>query len=942
MSTQQCQFFLTKKGCRNGDSCRFSHSNNTPASASTPTLAGSTSTTATTDPPSSSSSTNTPASAPRRKVVVAARQPVRKPVPASLQNLDNDTAAASLRSFEINQLSARFASSFTPRSSSSSSIIPHHSAADEEENDMFELKIVPSDPDFPYEINSLHVLLVVPKSYPTKPCSVLVLNRDIPKGFATNLERGFDQAATQQQKSLLAHLNWLDVNMEHLLQKPPAPTIRFIGHANINSSNSTTGKSASVKETSSPVLPPPLPPSSTTSTKKIDIPSKSVPAPAPASQTPQHQLPRQQPTPAPVQKTYTQAERDQAGQQRQKQMNQIQARFRSSYESLSPTSFIISLESTDKEKMPVIWQGPLWVVFLVPALYPLEGCDIRLREDGQNPEIEIWRARNVEQGFRKIVATMPQLSLFQLLNQLNRDLKELMNLPQPSTSSPAQTPARSTPSPSPQSSPVPTFQPAPSSMLKDTTHSGQGSSRAKTPNETNRNDHKGKVIYVDAPQEPRKGNFDSVQDHGAITSDDEEENDDSESDEEESSEEDYTRPTTNNDEEVSEQDTEDEEEESGTKTGGPQIEAAPKRGIEIRMPDLKLDHISVLYCRSLSLLVRCNRCKSLIDMPELVPDNSTASSSSSATGIGAGTGVGAGDKRKWRTCENCQSLLGAHFRTEYIHMQSRTIGYLDLAGCTAYDILPSTFVPTCGECDHIHGSGPDEHQGTIDNHNTSESGSTTTVDATSTQVPQRSSGPTGFRQKVGRGMSATANCRKCHVRLTLTLEGEIKFVKLSPGDLMKASSSDLDLLPLKKRLLNKNKNGLEFELKVGEPLPRKGACDHYKKSRRWFRFPCCSKIYPCHLCHDEKELESHESEYAKRMICGHCSREQVVSDKPCVCGKTPMRTAGGSGAFWEGGEGMRDRVKMSHKDSRKHKGLNKTVAKKQVGAENIRKRAPRP
>lgn len=253
---------------------------------------------------------------------------------------------------------------------------------------MFELKVVPSDPDFPYEINSLHVLLVVPKSYPTKPCSVLVLNRDIPKGFATNLERGFDQAAARQQKSLLAHLNWLDVNMEHLLQKPPAPTIRFIGHANNNSSYSSTGKSASVKETPSPILPPPLPPSSTTSTKEIDTPSKTTPAPAP-------QPPQQQSTPAPVQKSYTQADRDQANQQRQKQMNQIQARFRSSYESLSPTSFNISLESSDKDKMPVKWQGPLWIVFLVPVLYPLEGCDIRLRENGHNPEIEIWRARYV-------------------------------------------------------------------------------------------------------------------------------------------------------------------------------------------------------------------------------------------------------------------------------------------------------------------------------------------------------------------------------------------------------------------------------------------------------------------------------------------------------------------------------------------------------------------
>ncbi|KAF9131145.1 hypothetical protein BGW39_002175 [Mortierella sp. 14UC] len=926
MANQQCQFFLTKKGCRNGDNCRFLHNNqptSTPSSTAPPT--------------ESASSPTTTASSPRKRVVTAARQPVRKPVPASLQNLNKETAAASLRSFEISQVSSRFASSFLAKPSPTNN----------DEDDTFELKIIPSDPDFPYEISALHVLLAVPKSYPTQPCSVSVLNRDIPKGFATNLERGFAQAA-QQQKSLLAHLNWLDVNMEQLLQKPPAPTIRFIGHANNAGKTSSSGNSST--PTSAPVLPPPLPTavpqpssSSTTAFKNRKDAADTQSNPSPPQPQPQQSRQQAPPTPPPIQKTFTPAEREQASLQRQKQMNQIQARFRSSFESLSPTSVNISLESADKGKMPIKWEGPLWIELLVPALYPLEPCDIRLRENGNNPEIEIWRARNVEQGFRKIVATMPQLTLFQLLNQLNRDLKDLMNLPAPTTSpTPPPPPVRTTPSPSPQSTPI-------TVTSNGTPLSGQGSSRSKAVNfsENDRTDHKGKVIYIDAPHEPRKGNFDIIQDHGAITSDD----DSSGTDEEEEGVDDqsdhagpgrHARPTSD-DEDESEHDAEDEkEEEAGAKTG-PLVESGPKRGIEIRMPDLKLDHISLIYCRSLSLLVRCNRCKALVDMPELVPDDSATPSAQTHSPASTGTT----DKRKWRTCENCQSLLGAHFRTEYIHIQSRTIGYLDLAGCTAYDILPSTFVPTCGECDHIHGFGADEHQHqqAVDYHNTTDgkgsSLESASVAPSAPTAPRTTTSPTGFRQKVGRGMSATANCRKCHVRMTFTMEGEIKFVKLSPGDLMKASASDLELLPLKKKKPAKNKNGLEFELKVGEPLPRKGACDHYKKSRRWFRFPCCSKIYPCHLCHDEKESESHESEFAKRMICGHCSREQAVSDKPCVCGKSPMRTAGGSSAFWEGGEGMRDRTRMSNKDSRKYKGQAKTQSKKQVGAENERKRAPK-
>lgn len=39
------------------------------------------------------------------------------------------------------------------------------------------------------------------------------------------------------------------------------------------------------------------------------------------------------------------------------------------------------------------------------------------------------------------------------------------------------------------------------------------------------------------------------------------------------------------------------------------------------------------------------------------------------------------------------------------------------------------------------------------------------------------------------------------------------------------------------------------------------------------RFPCCGKAYPCDICHDEKE--DHEMQFAKKMICGVCSKEQV-------------------------------------------------------------------
>ncbi|KAF9580523.1 hypothetical protein BGW38_002811 [Lunasporangiospora selenospora] len=686
--------------------------------------------------------------------------------------------------------------------------------------------------------------------------------------------------------------------MEQLLQKPPASTIRFVSHASGQTPVHTPTESTRSKTQHSL--------SSLSSTASATPQVAEVP---PVQPQPQPQPPRQQP-PVPKARIYTATELDEARPKRQQQMAQLQARFRASIQTISSTELQLSLDSVNQATMPVKWQGPLWVNILIPVNYPLDPCEVRLKEDGHNPEIEMWRARNVEEGFRKIVTSNSQLSLFQLLNLLNRDLKDLMNLPQP-------------PPPKPHASSI--------TQLKVSDESGSSSDTTQTRVRSKPNDQsdtmgpKSNVIYVDPSlmvPPPQKVTFRESD----VSSDAEEDSlEETDSDEDETDESEYDSS------DLSE--SEDEEEDEASAQGGPNVTgSAPKRGIEVRMPEIKLEHISLLYCRSLSLVARCNRCKTLVDIPDLVPDENDAQSQPSS---GHSKGSSSADHCKWKTCHICTSVVGAHFRTELIHLQSKTLGYLDLAGCTAFDILPSSFVPTCGECDQVLGAQPPptstpavsaadlEPPSETDSHPVASTTTSATV-------------PTGFRQKVGRGMTATANCRRCHVRMSLTLDGEMKFVKLSPGDLMKASSSDLKQLPLKKK--NKAAPGQDIELKVGEPLPKKGTCSHYKRSRRWFRFPCCQRLYPCDTCHEEKE--DHVGDTAKRMVCGYCSREQVVSDKPCVCGESPVKSAVGAGAkFWEGGEGMRDPSRLSNKDARKYRGLHKTEAKKQVGPENLRKRA---
>jgi uncharacterized CHY-type Zn-finger protein len=120
------------------------------------------------------------------------------------------------------------------------------------------------------------------------------------------------------------------------------------------------------------------------------------------------------------------------------------------------------------------------------------------------------------------------------------------------------------------------------------------------------------------------------------------------------------------------------------------------------------------------------------------------------------------------------------------------------------------------------------------------------------------------------------------------------------------------LKPMKIRILNiTHIHRKKDVIKIGTELPDKGTCRHYRKSLRWFRFPCCGSLYPCDMCHDEESGHIHEM--ANRMVCGLCSKEQSVK-KECDCGMTLRRST----AFWEGGKGNRNKASMSRKDSRKY------------------------
>lgn len=227
------------------------------------------------------------------------------------------------------------------------------------------------------------------------------------------------------------------------------------------------------------------------------------------------------------------------------------------------------------------------------------------------------------------------------------------------------------------------------------------------------------------------------------------------------------------------------------------------------------------------------------------------------------------DVEKTSSCKKCAEPMAAKFRPQLIHEHSTRAGFIDLAGCKVADMLPSTFIPTCERC--------------------------------STAAPGIVS---------VRGETMTNICRECHSKFTFKIP-DVKFLLVTPGTLPPPAAGP-------RRKLEK------LGLHAGEPLPNRGACEHYRKSYRWFRFSCCGRVHPCDRCHDA--AEDHMNEWANRMICGSCSREGRYAPDSCgFCGKSVVGRKGTG--FWEGGKGTRDQRMMSRKDPRKHKRIGTVPAK---------------
>ncbi|XP_072349176.1 uncharacterized protein [Scyliorhinus torazame] len=232
------------------------------------------------------------------------------------------------------------------------------------------------------------------------------------------------------------------------------------------------------------------------------------------------------------------------------------------------------------------------------------------------------------------------------------------------------------------------------------------------------------------------------------------------------------------------------------------------------------------------------------------------------------------------SCEKCNTDISIAFEPSMLHEHSDIMGYLDLCGCVPVELVlrDTEFVVGCLNC---------SKEGTL--------------------------------QSLSYGRYKESNCLHCHSKLSVLVEA-VQFYQLH--------AQSQDETDVNNSVHRRRRQPPGPTVQFGKPLPEFGTCMHYKRSCRWLRFPCCGKAYPCDVCHDEDQ--DHVMELASRMLCGYCAKEQPIQHgKPCVaCGA--MMTKGSYSSHWEGGQGCRNRIKMSHKDKQKYSNTAKTVSRRSV------------
>lgn len=414
-------------------------------------------------------------------------------------------------------------------------------------------------------------------------------------------------------------------------------------------------------------------------TMKIMLPGKQQPtskatiSPLPTTSlqsVPTTSLPSRPPPPHVPAPSFTQEQKFEAASKRQAEVRQVVARLGRQtgfIQHADGVTLTMPFQPIKKESLPVALRNQRTMHLIVPEIYPLTPARIELLDNSSA------EARQVEQGFAERAKTHPNNALLAQVNYLSLH-----------TAIMAVTHEAAVPSNNPAFSASRTYQEQstdPAVAVAQDVHD--------TVTE------KSHVIRIARPPEW------DVDDSDTDLS-----SDDSLISEGEDSQDDVEIDTTGKED----------------NTTSMSVNVPAERGILLSFPGLELYSIELLELVSLSITVRCDRCKDVTDVLRL-RNNST----------GDNTGM------KDASCKKCANNLSAGFRMDLIHVNSSRAGYVDVDGCTVVDMLPSNFVPTCSSC----------------------------------STPYPAPGVVAVR-----GDSAMAICRECHQKMTFKIP-DIKFLRVS-------------------------------------------------------------------------------------------------------------------------------------------------------------------
>lgn len=386
---------------------------------------------------------------------------------------------------------------------------------------VLEFSLTPSDPDFPYDIDKLECVLTVPQGFPAAPAALRIRNRDMPRGYQINVERGFDTIAMERPHStLLQWLNFLDRRLENLLAAPKAETIKLFAN-----SNKLTNVSSAEDD---------HPQAGTSSIGDVEQ--------------------RLEPS-------FTTEQIADAAQIREAETRQLEARLGRMplfSKDAKENTYTVPVEPRRRNDLPQALQSVKVIKLFVPELYNLEQCRIQM------VGIDAEEARKVENAFASHVSDSSHLTLLNHVNYLAQHMHTMAKQAIPRTVV------------------------IPISLRKDEAVEAPTLPGALHTQQQLDDDRK-HIVKIPRPPEWSLG----------IASDDDDSYDSYSYD--------------------SGDETEDEEEKL-TREGEASVQSAPpvaERGILLSFPHLELYGIELLELVSLSITIKCDRCKDATDASKI-------------------------------------------------------------------------------------------------------------------------------------------------------------------------------------------------------------------------------------------------------------------------------------------------------------------------------------